>query len=200
MRRRESDERSCACQLKRIGSALSMSSSSQDKIFTVNGRALGTVIVLWWLLSLLVVRVVLAVPSAAPLLEAVQHTLPAARKFALASGFDEAATVFYCFFLITSPFVAVFYFRYTALSAALPGGVKLIIWFVLACVGFFMSVGVDMGPSDSMGFQDAFNTVLTSSWMGSSFIFLLFCHGFLICIVCIAKNKGVDSRERSHFN
>ncbi len=173
-----------------------MGSSSTQKIVAVNGALLATVIVLWWVLSLIVVRAVLAIPSVGPLLEAAREAAPAAQKFAAASLSGDAATAFYWFFLITTPFVAVFYFRATTVHAALPVRVTVIMWLLLALTVFVMSVGVDMGPSSTPGFEHAFNLILTSAWFGPSFIVLLFCHCFLASVVCIAKNIIAKNKGR----
>jgi hypothetical protein len=168
-----------------------MRSSSAEKIVTVDGKTCATVIVLWWASSLIVVRAVLETGAATPFLEWVQQAVPAAQKFARDSGFAEAATAFYCYFLLTSPFVAVYYFRFTTVTRALGTGVKVIMWLMIPWAVFCMTVGVDMGASESKGFQRTFNIVLTSSWFGSSFIFLLFCHCLLAAIACVAKDREI---------
>lgn len=162
--------------------------SSPQKIVTVSGMALGTVVVLWWALSLIFVRVLSTMPSLSPLLDATRRAIPAAREFARASGFADASTLFYLFFVITTPFVAVFYFRFVHVRAALPLRVKLILWAALLFAAWLLSVGVDLGPSPVDGFSRAFNLVVTSSWFGSSFILLLACHCFLSCLVCVVRN------------
>jgi hypothetical protein len=157
---------------------------------TVDNGAAATVIGLWWGLSLLFVLALLELQFVAPLLAAVRRAVPAVQQYAQASGFAAETTAFYCFFLLSSPFAAVYYFRFIALKRPLKRGIQLILWALIPLSVFSMTIGMDLGPRDSRGFLSLFNTVLTSSWFGSSFIFLLFCHCALSAIVCIAKDKG----------
>ena len=170
--------------------ASGVTDSPPQKIVTVNGMAIGAVVVLWWALSLTVVRVLSTMPSLSPLLDATRHAIPAAREFARASGFADVSTLFYLFFVITTPFVAVFYFRFVHVRAALPLRVKLILWAALIVAAYLLSAGMDLGPSPVKGFKRTFNLLVTSSWFGSSFILLLACHCFLSCLVCVVRKTG----------
>jgi hypothetical protein len=163
--------------------------SSKEKIVKVDGPMAAKVIVLWWLLSLIVVRALVNIPFAAPLLEAVRQAVPVVEKYGQASGYNLEVAGFYCFFLLTSPLVAVYYYRFTTVTGAISGFVKLIFLFLIALVPFAMTIGFDLEPSVSGSYSRMFHTVLTISWLGSSLIFGLYCHVFIAGIVCLAKDR-----------
>lgn len=165
--------------------------SSKEKIVKVDGPMAAKVIVLWWLLSLIVVRALVNMPFATPLLDAVWQAVPAVQQYGLASGYNKEVAGFYCFFLVTSPFVAVGYFRFTMVTQAFSFGLKLVLWFVILVCPFAVIVGFDFGPEATGAHSRMFRTVLTSSWLGSSFLFGLFYHVFISSIVCLAKDAAI---------
>lgn len=163
--------------------------SSREKIVKIDGPMAAKVIVLWWLLSLIVVRAIL--PFAGPLLDSVWQAVPAVQQYGLASGYNKEVAGFYCFFLVTSPFVAVYYYRFTTVTQDFSFGLKLVLWFVILVCPFGMIVGFDFGPEATGAHSRMFRMVLTSSWLGSSFLFGLFYHVFISSIVCLAKDAAI---------
>jgi hypothetical protein len=167
-----------------------MSTSRGQGAMVVNNKALLTVIALWWLCSLIVVRLLLELPFVVPLLEAVREAIPAVQKAARGSATPLAITAFYVFFILTTPIVARWYSRYTRLTQPLETPVMVIMWLLIAGWAFYMTIGIDISEVRSPGFRRTFYLVLNSSWFGSSFIFLLFCHCMVFAAVCLFRNKG----------
>ena len=165
-----------------------MRASPKEMVLTVENAAAAKVIGLWWLLSLIFVRALLEIPLVR--LDVVRDAVPAVQKYAEASGHASATTGFYCFFVMSTPFLAVFYFRFMHLKRSMSGMVRLIMAFLIFLAAYFMTIGIDLGPRESRGFLSLFNTVLTSAWFGSSFVYLLICHVLLTAIVCIVKDSG----------
>jgi hypothetical protein len=156
----------------------------------VNNKALMTVIVLWWLCSLIVARVLLEMPFVIPLLEAVREAIPAVQKCARGAPNPLAIAPFYVFFMLTTPIVAVWYSRYTELKRPLTLPVTVIMWLLIPGCVFYMTIGIDVSEVRSHGFRRTLYLVMNSSWFGSSFIFLLFCHCLIFAAVCLFRNKA----------
>ena len=154
----------------------------------VNNQALMSVIVLWWLCSLIVVRALLELPFVAPLLEGLRDAIPAVEKAGRGTGNHLAVAAFYAFYVLTTPVAAIWYGKFTELRRRLEVRVIVIMWLLIAVWAFYMLIGIDVSAVRSDGIRRTFHLVLNSSWLGSSFIFLLFCHCLVFTVVCLYRN------------
>lgn len=146
-------------------------------------------IVTWWSLSLVFVRICLQIPFVISRLDAVREMIPAAGKYAQSSNDGDASTLFYLFFLLTTPVAAIWYLKVTRLTKALGGRVTLILWLLVAVCIYFLTLGIDFSAANSAGFRRTFHFILSSSWFGSSFFFLLCCHCLVLAVACLSRNK-----------
>jgi hypothetical protein len=168
-----------------------MTNTSQ-KFVSVDDVGMVTTLFLWWLMSLVTVWATTIGTQWAPLmemLEAVRSVIPAVAKYGSVTEFPAQVAAFYCYFLLTSPLAVVCYFRFVHVRDALTRNAKAILWILVIFAPLALTVGVDAEPTETKGFARLFNVVLTSSWFGSSMIYLLFYHCLLFPVVCIAKNR-----------
>jgi hypothetical protein len=161
-----------------------------EKAVSGNGLAVLITLVVWWGTGALVVWSAVHgyFGDVSVLFRVIEDAVPVVEKYAAVTTFKEEVAGFYAFFVVTSPIACVLYFQFINARRKLGFTQRLIFLSTVVIMLLALTIGFDMGPTETKGFLRTFYLILTGSWLGPSIIFLFFYHCLLSAIVCVCKS------------